>query len=62
MGGDMEPRKPQRRGGRCDERRRRRKKLVEAPGVMPGVLASFLYRGLRPAHVHKGCPGTWETS
>ena len=28
----------------------------------PGVLAPFLHRGLRPAHVHKGRTGTWETS
>lgn len=33
-----------------------------AQGGQPGVLASTLHRGLRPAHVYKGCSGTWETS
>lgn len=31
-------------------------------GRMPGASICILHRGLRPTHVHKGRPGTWEIS
>ena len=61
-GREIEPRNARCRGGRRRLVRRKATPLRQSVGHRPKVLAQRLHRGLRPGHVRKGCPGTWEIS